>query len=66
MTRLEPHRCDVCGDLFYVPEDPLRTLEINRGQSDEIDYDICYDCHAGLLKWILKIREQKRNEAEPK
>jgi len=45
--------------MFYVPQDQLRTLEINRGKEDEITYDLCYDCHDKLLKWILSVREGK-------
>jgi len=62
MTRQEPYTCDVCGKMFYVPQDPLQTLEINREQNDEIDYDLCFDCHDMLLKWIL----QRRKEIEEK
>lgn len=64
MTRQEPHTCDVCGELFYIPQDPLRTLEINRNQNDEIVYDLCFDCHAKLMKWILQIRKEKEESLE--
>jgi len=63
LTRQEPHTCDVCGAIFYAPEDPLRTLEINRDRQDEVIYDLCYDCHASLLKWILATREAGPKEA---
>jgi len=56
MTRQELHTCDVCGEMFHVPQDPLRTLEVNRDQDDEIRYDLCFDCHRKLLEWIQKVR----------
>jgi len=56
MTRQEPHTCDVCGEVFYVPQDPLRTLKIGEGGEDVICYDLCLDCHQKLLEWIQKIR----------
>jgi len=58
MTRQEPHTCDVCGELFYVPATRLRTLEVNRGQDDEIIYDLCLKCHDKLGKWILQVRNE--------
>lgn len=60
MTRQEPHTCDVCGDLFYVPQETLRTLDINRNQDDEISYDLCFNCHEKLLKWILNVRAETK------
>lgn len=56
MTRQEPHTCDVCGEMFHVPQDPLRTLKIGEGGEDLIEYDLCFDCHRLLLEWIQKRR----------
>ena len=63
MTRLETHRCDVCGELFYVPEEPLRKLRLIEGNEVTLDYDVCFMCKESLMKWILGMRE-KVKEAE--
>jgi len=60
MTRQEPHTCDVCGELFYVPSEPLHTLEIDRGLPDELIWDLCGVCRDSLDTWILKRREQAK------
>jgi formylmethanofuran dehydrogenase subunit E len=59
MTLLEVHRCDVCGELFYVPEDPLIELKLINANETIIDYDLCCDCKEKFMKWILAVREGK-------
>jgi hypothetical protein len=59
MTLLEVHKCDVCGETFYVPEEPLRKLQLTESNETTIDYDLCFDCKESLFKWILSIREKK-------
>jgi hypothetical protein len=58
MTLLEPHKCDICGEIFYVPEDPLRTLVIIDNGQTIIDYELCYDCKEAILKHIQKIQKR--------
>jgi len=50
--------------MFYVPQDPLRTLKTTDDGKEELDYDLCFDCHESLLKWILSVREKKMKEEE--
>jgi len=57
MTKQEVHICDICGEIFYVPQENRGTLEINRGQNDEILFEICFGCHEKVLKMILEIRK---------
>lgn len=66
MTRQETHSCDVCGEKYYVPEDELRTLKLTEANEETFDYDLCFSCKESLMKWILKIREKKIEEAEAK
>jgi hypothetical protein len=60
MTLLEAHRCDLCGELFYVPEDPLRKLRLVESNETTFDYDLCFDCKEALMKWILARREKQQ------
>jgi hypothetical protein len=62
MTRQEPHNCDVCGDMFYVPQDQLRTLKTTESEEVDLDYDLCFDCYDKLKKWIKLVRNTKEKE----
>jgi len=57
MTLQEIHNCDVCGEKYYVPEEPNRKLKVNEGLTDELDFDLCPQCHDSLMKWILSRRK---------
>lgn len=53
MVLQETHTCDVCGEKYYVPEEPNRKLKVNEGLTDEMECDLCFNCHESLMKWIL-------------
>jgi hypothetical protein len=56
---LEVHRCDICGELVYIPEESLAELRLIEKSEYTIDYDVCILCKEALFKWILEIRQKK-------
>ena len=59
MTKQDPHTCDVCGDLFYIPQDTQRSMKVYENDKEKLDYDLCFDCHSKLMKWIMAMRKEK-------
>jgi len=58
LTRQEPHTCDVCGEMFYVPQETLRTLRTTEMGEVDLDFDVCLDCYEALKAWIKSRREK--------
>ncbi len=53
-VKLEPHRCDLCGELLYIPENSIHQLELDRKIDDVLQWELCYKCYDKFLDWILK------------
>ena len=68
MTKLTPHRCDLCDTLLYAEENTIYKLEINfidsiaeaRAQDAYLDWELCSRCYDAFLKWIQKKQEPKK------
>ena len=52
--KLEPHRCDLCYELLYHPENFIHTIELDRGTNNLMDYELCAKCYDALCDWIVK------------
>lgn len=62
MANLEPHRCDICGELLYIPENSIHSLELDRGTNDTFDWELCHACYDNFLDWIRKQQEAQNND----
>ena len=47
MTKLEPHRCDRCGDLVYLPEETIHSIDLF-----EQEQELCCLCKEALEHWF--------------
>jgi len=63
---LTPIRCDICGELYYLEEETMFTLQI-KGLSEwvkdeEITLDICFMCKEKILGSIDELQIKSMNK----
>lgn len=54
MTKLSPHRCDLCGEIIYKEENVIHTLERDRETDGILHWELCATCDDKFLEWIKK------------
>lgn len=69
MTKLTPHRCDLCHELLYEEEQTIYKLQIDfidsiaeaRAQNAELEWELCQQCYDKFLDWIQKhVKDEKK------